>query len=108
MRTMGPRTSRRTVLQWGAAGAAATVAGVLDVSTGPWQALARAAAPQKGSGRVVLTLSPWAALWNPAVQGILYDATAPFRAAHPSVEIRLVPPVGGNPPINITALLAGS
>ena len=77
--------SRRRALTIGAAGLA-----LAAWTDGAVLAPAKAATlPAFGKGKVVLDWQPWRVGWSNGWDGIFYDATAPFRAANPGVDVRV-------------------
>jgi ABC-type glycerol-3-phosphate transport system substrate-binding protein len=69
-------------------------------------------APTVQQPKIVLGMRAWGvgsgAVGNPkTIDALLYEATAPWRAKHPGVDIRIIENTGG-PPAVISAILAGT
>jgi hypothetical protein len=99
--------TRRQVVRAGIGGAALAIWMAADAGG---VAPAAAAAPALGHGKIVLDWQPWRVGWGPGWDGIFYDATAPFRAQHPGVDIRVDVSTGpsSNDGAVVSAILAGA
>ncbi len=81
----GEQLRRRTVLRSAVHVASAVVGGALMSAC----AGLSAPAPESIAEKVILIWSPWRVGWGSGWEALFYEATAPFRAAHPGVDIRV-------------------
>jgi hypothetical protein len=93
------RWSRRGFLRL-AAGTLAAAGGGALTACGRHVA---AVAPQATNAKEVLVWAPWRVGWGASWDAVFYDATAPFREAHPGVDIRI--DIGGSSSSNDGALI---
>ena len=47
------------------------------------------AAGTAAHGKIVLDWQPWRVGWGPGWDQIFYEATAPYRASHPGIDIKV-------------------
>ena len=68
------------------------------------------AAGTAAHGKIVLDWQPWRVGWGPGWDQIFYEATAPYRASHPGIDIKVdvSTGTGSNDTANIPAILSGT
>jgi ABC-type glycerol-3-phosphate transport system substrate-binding protein len=103
--------SRRRFLAGGAAAGAAAALGALGGCAGGAASGAKPA-PAVQQPSIILGMRAWGvgsgATGSPkTIDSLLYDATQPWRATHPGVDIRIIENTGG-PQAVITSIIAGN